>query len=157
MDGWMDGCMDGWINGSIHWWMDWSNERKIRREGIKVTSNKKRERGVGAVGGEWRKMIGNAVKEHYSQNIRLPVNLSGDCKISSVRNFIPRTCRVVDGVVSEMKSVSWGGARTKGEVHKRELTKICSCTVICWHQWLLPWHNNWTQSLGTAVIGVFVN
>ena len=26
-------------------------------------------------------------------------------------------------VVGEGKSVSWGGARTKGEVHKRELTK----------------------------------
>ena len=29
----------------------------------------------------------------------------------------------VEGVVGEGKSVSWGGARTKGEVHKRELTK----------------------------------
>ena len=28
----------------------------------------------------------------------------------------------VEGVVGEGKSVSWGGARTKGEVHKRELT-----------------------------------
>ena len=28
----------------------------------------------------------------------------------------------VEGV-GEAKSVSWGGARTKGEVHKRELTK----------------------------------
>ena len=55
--------------------------------------------------------------------LRFPVNLSGDCKISSVRNCIPRTCRGVEGVVGEVKSVSWGGARTKGEVHKRELTK----------------------------------
>ena len=29
----------------------------------------------------------------------------------------------VEGVVVEGKSVSWGGARTKGEVHKHELTK----------------------------------
>ena len=29
----------------------------------------------------------------------------------------------VEGVVGEGKSVSWGGARTKGEVHKREITK----------------------------------
>ena len=28
----------------------------------------------------------------------------------------------VEGVVGEGKSVSWGGARTKGEVHKRKLT-----------------------------------
>ena len=55
--------------------------------------------------------------------LRFPVNLSGDCKISSVQNFILRTCRGVEGVVGEVKSVSWGGARTKGEVHKRELTK----------------------------------
>ena len=54
-----------------------------------------------------------------------PVNLSGDCKISSVRvrNCILRTCRGVEGVVGEVKSVSWGGAQNKGEVHKRELTK----------------------------------
>ena len=38
------------------------------REVIQGTSNKKRERGVGVVGGEWRKMRGNTVKEHYSQN-----------------------------------------------------------------------------------------
>ena len=29
----------------------------------------------------------------------------------------------VEGVVGEGESVSWGGARTKGEVHKRKLTK----------------------------------
>ena len=63
--------------------------------------------------------------------LRFPVNLSGDCKISIVRNCILRTCRGVEGVVGEVKSFSWGGARTKGEVHKSELTKICSCTVIC--------------------------
>ena len=28
--------------------------------------------------------------------------------------------RAVEGVVGEGKSVSWGGAQTKGEVHKRE-------------------------------------
>ena len=55
--------------------------------------------------------------------LRFPVNLSGDCKISSVRNCILRTFRGVEGVVGEVTSVSWGGARTKGEVHKRELTK----------------------------------
>ena len=130
--------MDGWINESIHRWMDWSNERKMRREGIQGTSNKKRERGVGAVGGEWRKMRGKAVKEHYSQNscrcviylidgaqsiLVFPVNLLGDWKISSVWNCIPHTYRGVEGMVGEVKSVSWGGARTKGEVHKRKLTK----------------------------------
>ena len=55
--------------------------------------------------------------------LRFPVNLSGDCKISSVRNCMPHTFQGVEGVVGEVKSVSWGGARTKGEVHKRELTK----------------------------------
>ena len=55
--------------------------------------------------------------------LRFPVNLLGDCKISSVGNCIPRTCQGVEGMVGEVKSVSWGGARTKGEVHKRELTK----------------------------------
>ena len=30
--------------------------------------------------------------------------------------------RSVEGAVGEVKSFSWGGARTKGEVHKRKLT-----------------------------------
>ena len=55
--------------------------------------------------------------------LRFPVNFSGDCKISSVENCIPRTCCGVEGVVGEVKSVSWVGAQTKGEVHKREITK----------------------------------
>ena len=55
--------------------------------------------------------------------LRFPVNLLGECKISSIQNCIPRTFRGVEWVVGEVKSVSWGGARTKGEVHKRELTK----------------------------------
>ena len=55
--------------------------------------------------------------------LRFPVNLLRDCKISSVRNCIPRTCRGVEEVVGEVKSVSWGRELTKGEVHKRELTK----------------------------------
>ena len=55
--------------------------------------------------------------------LRFPVNFSGDCQISSVGNCLPRTCRGIEGVVGEVKSVSWGGAQTKGEVHKRELTK----------------------------------
>ena len=50
------------------------------------------------------------------------MNLSGDCQISSHENCLPRICRGVEGVVGEVKSVSWGGAQTKGEVHKRELT-----------------------------------
>ena len=63
--------MDGWINGSmdisINVWIDQMNE-KWEDKGFKEPRTKrKRERG-GAVGGEWRKMRGNAVKEHYSQN-----------------------------------------------------------------------------------------
>ena len=49
------------------------------------------------------------------------MNLPGDCQNSSVGNCLPRICRGVEGVVGEGKIVSWGGARTKGEVHKREL------------------------------------
>ena len=52
-----------------------------------------------------------------------PLNLSGDCQISSVGNFLLYTCQVVYGVLGEVKSVSWGGSQTKGEVHKRKLTK----------------------------------
>ena len=29
----------------------------------------------------------------------------------------------IEGVVGEVKSISWGGARTRGEVHNREITK----------------------------------
>ena len=55
--------------------------------------------------------------------LRFPVNLSGDCQISSVGNCLPRTCRGVEGVVGEGGSGSWGGARTNGEVNKRKITK----------------------------------
>ena len=55
--------------------------------------------------------------------LRFPVNLSGDCKISSVGNCLLCTCRAVEWVVGEVKSVSWEGARTKGELHKRKLAK----------------------------------
>ena len=51
------------------------------------------------------------------------MNLPGDFQISSVGNCLPRTCQGVEGVVGEVKSVSWGVGQTKGEVHKRELTK----------------------------------
>ena len=51
-----------------------------------------------------------------------PVNLSGDCQISSFGNCLPSICRGVEGMVGEGKSVSWGGAQTKGEAHKRKLT-----------------------------------
>ena len=37
--------------------------------------------------------------------------------------FLPRACRGVEGVVGEVKSVSWGDARTIGEVKIREFTK----------------------------------
>ena len=46
----------------------------------------------------------------------------GDCQILSVGNCLPRICQGVEGVLGEVKSVNWGGARTKTEVHKRELT-----------------------------------
>ena len=55
--------------------------------------------------------------------LHFSVNLLSDYKISSIQNCIPRTSQGVEGVVGEVKSVSWGGAHTKGEVHKRELTK----------------------------------
>ena len=55
----------------------------MRREGIQGTSNKKRERGVEAVGEEWRKMRGNAVKEHYSQNLcSCGIYLVDVCKVN---------------------------------------------------------------------------
>ena len=58
--------------------------------------------------------------------LRFPVNLSGDCQISSAGN-----CPGVEGVVGEVKSVSWGGTRTKGEVQNCVLTKNMFFTVIC--------------------------
>ena len=65
--------------------------------------------------------------------LRFCVNLLGDCKISSVRNCIPQTFQVVEGVLVEVKIVSWGFAKTKGNAHKHELTKNIFCTVMFWH------------------------
>ena len=53
-----------------------------------------------------------------------PVNLSATIAKYQVLEIVYRThAGAVEGVVGERKSVSWRGARTKGEVHKRELTK----------------------------------
>ena len=43
--------------------------------------------------------------------------------VENVGNCLPRICRGVEGVVGEVKSVSWGGARTKGKGRECELTK----------------------------------
>ena len=55
--------------------------------------------------------------------LHFPVNLLGDCQISIIENCLLRICRGVEGVVGEVKSVSWGGARTKGELHKGKIIK----------------------------------
>ena len=46
--------------------------------------------------------------------------------VESVGNYLPRICRGVEGVVGEVKSVSWGGALTKGELTSvsSSLTKL---------------------------------
>ena len=50
--------------------------------------------------------------------------LVGSLSNLSVGNCLPRICRGVEGVVGEVKSVSWRDAQTKGEVHKRELANM---------------------------------
>ena len=64
-----------------------------------------------------------ATTDFTDSNTFLPqkdiVNADCLCQISSVGNCLARICRGVEGLVGEVKSVSWGGARTKGEVHKR--------------------------------------
>ena len=53
-----------------------------------------------------------------------PVNLSATIPKSQALEIVYHThARAVEGVVGEGGSVSWGGAQTKGEVHKRALTK----------------------------------
>ena len=89
----------------------------MRREGIQGTSNEKRERGVGAVGGEWRKMRGNAVKEHYSQNscscvIYLVDGAQSKCK----RKFdlcFTLSCELV-GILPNLKSWKLSTAHMPG-------------------------------------------
>ena len=44
-------------------------------------------------------------------------------KSQALENFYIGDAGAVEGVIGEGKSVSWGGAWTKGEVHKRKLTK----------------------------------
>ena len=43
-------------------------------------------------------------------------------KSQALEIFYRAHAGAVEGVVGEVKSVSWGGARTKGEVHKRKIT-----------------------------------
>ena len=66
--------------------------------------------------------------------LRFPVKLLGDQLLRNIRRwkfFYRPHARAVEGVVNEGKSVSWGGAQTKADMHKCILTKICSCKVIC--------------------------
>ena len=52
-----------------------------------------------------------------------PVNLSATIDKSQALEIVYRThAGAAEGTVGEGKSVSWGGARTKGELHKREIT-----------------------------------
>ena len=52
------------------------------------------------------------------------MNLSATIAKSQALEIVYRAhAGAVEGVVGEGESVSWGGARTKVEVHKRELTK----------------------------------
>ena len=56
-------------------------------------------------------------------NVNVSLKLLGYCQISSVGNFLPRTCQGVERMVGEVEIFSLVGAQTKGEVHKLELTK----------------------------------
>ena len=132
MDKWIEWMTDGWINGSIHRWMELSNERKMRREGIQGTSNEKNERVVGAVWGEWRKMRGNAVKEHYFQ-------ISCGCVIY-----------LVDGAQSKCKRKCWfvfyAFLWTCRETVKSQASEIVYCT----HAGALKWYqgrSQWCQQI----------
>ena len=52
-----------------------------------------------------------------------PLKLSATiAKFQALEIFYRAHARAVEGAVGELKSVSWGGARTNGEVHKRELS-----------------------------------
>ena len=52
------------------------------------------------------------------------MNLSATIAKSQALEIVYRAhAGAIEGVVGEGESVSWGGARIKGEVHKRELTK----------------------------------
>ena len=48
-----------------------------------------------------------------------PVNLSGDWLLPNLKRWKLSTAQVL----GEEKSVTWGGAQTKGEVHECKLTK----------------------------------
>ena len=48
-----------------------------------------------------------------------PVNLSGDWLLTNIKHWKPSAVQLV----GEGKSVSWGGAKTKGEVKECEITK----------------------------------
>ena len=52
--------------------------------------------------------------------LRFPVNMSGDRLLPNLKRWKLSTAHMMGPLKGE--SVSWGGARTKGEVHKRKLT-----------------------------------
>ena len=60
-DGWMYGSMDRSIDG----WIDQMNEKLEEKEFKEPRTNRERD-GWEQWWGGWRKIRGNAVKEHYS-------------------------------------------------------------------------------------------
>ena len=77
-----------------------------------------------------------------------PVNFSATIAKSQALVIVYRAhAGAIEGVVGEEKSVSWGGAQTKGEVHKRELTK----KMFLHSDWLIALTSSLTQLFFTII------
>ena len=66
---------------------------------------------------------------HVNVNVNIDLCFTLSCelvgRLSNLKRWKLSTAHMlgVEGVASEVKSVSWGGTQTKCEVHKREITK----------------------------------
>ena len=71
--------------------------------------------------------IGTATRVNISVNIDLCFTLSCELvgRLPNIKRWKFSTVHIpdVEGLVGEVRSVSWGGARTKGDRQRRELTK----------------------------------
>ena len=130
----MDGWINWWINGRMDGWMDWSNDLWIDGLMNLPPSKGHFQRGLSLL----RIRIGCPTgilvffgMEEFGANLAVPIGTTS-CKCRRKRSFLFYaflwTCQetvkfqALKILVGEVKSVSWGDARTKAEVHKRERT-----------------------------------
>ena len=141
IDQWFDRWIDGSINVSMDWWIDRSIDQWMpcrRQRELERVCVWDREWGLCHYWCQFNTFQDIKLchwPHRWSRNVNINVNndlrftLSCELvrwptidKYQALEIVYRAHSGHVEGVVGEGKSVSWGGARTEGEVHKRKIT-----------------------------------